>query len=807
MNIALIIHNFHLAATKDLLGDDDDAGATSPPIHDHSAEIGNVQNQLDSTKRSLETTKAERTSIEATIANQAAQLSALQTQLSSAKAAYETETRLLAALRERYTNQTTDINKAREELIHAESDLSAVRVEKSEIEQHLLRDKEEVRDLQRKMTEAGSTIELVKAEIEKAKKDAKQQKGLLAIAKKQLATRETERAKIEKDLEEANAEALAAGKEREEAETLLSKEIPAAPFANDAHTTTSPSVDSLAFAAAQPLPATPGSPGSIMSGSGSKSNNPFERLVMSHTGSSTRSQSPFLPFTNASVPTPFVAPPPPNGTAAMTDDPFSLAFGTEEPTNVPSSGLTTDVGAEPQSLTPRPPSINANVTSTDEMSSPLSDNDMFSTPPTTAVPVLAQHSGSMSQVGSFPGVEATLSQFPPAEAFSSEPPAAHEPETDLNAPLKEIDIDESDSSDDDTEDSQPLATLVKRASNIPPVPQESAVATNGATGAPSTGFSFDDAFVETSGQETQAAPPLAQSLEKELPPTSQATTPFDSFADTHVPPAIETVLESPSKAPAGVSDFDEAMGKIPSSASGTSDPNFTFDNSFDDNFDFGAASGTAFPPAPSSNGSAAPAPFLAVAPAPAPAPKNDGFDSVFAPQVSAQPPSLTSLPQAAPAQIAPSLSFDDAFGSASFATQSQPSQPSASSEAHGISFDDAFGGVGPSQALALDNNFGTASSRASFVPPQTQSPTGATPFPTASPPRDSSSSYNASRMSASPPVRATSPPPRVSSPKLRPSTASSSKDGHEKKEPVRHSKLSVCAFLYSVGSMVRLTSS
>ena len=193
MNIALIIHNFHLAVTKDLLGDDDDAGATSPPIHDHSAEIGNVQNQLDSTKRSLETTKAERTSIEATIANQAAQLSALQTQLSSAKAAYETETRLLAALRERYTNQTTDINKAREELIHAESDLSAVRVEKSEIEQHLLRDKEEVRDLQRKMTEAGSTIEHVKAEIEKAKKDAKQQKGLLAIAKKQLATRETER--------------------------------------------------------------------------------------------------------------------------------------------------------------------------------------------------------------------------------------------------------------------------------------------------------------------------------------------------------------------------------------------------------------------------------------------------------------------------------------------------------------------------------------------------------------------------------------------------------------------------------------
>jgi epidermal growth factor receptor substrate 15 len=53
------------------------------------------------------------------------------------------------------------------------------------------------------MKEVGDEIEREKAAIEKAKKETKHQKGLLAIAKKQLASREAEKAKIAKELEEA----------------------------------------------------------------------------------------------------------------------------------------------------------------------------------------------------------------------------------------------------------------------------------------------------------------------------------------------------------------------------------------------------------------------------------------------------------------------------------------------------------------------------------------------------------------------------------------------------------------------------
>ena len=117
---------------KDLLGDDDEPQASSPPLQDQSAEIGNVKNQLNSTNRSLEAAKTERASLERQLTEQAAMLASLQTQLSSAKAAYDTETRLLGTLKERFAAQSAEIQKTREELIHAESDLSAMRVEKAE---------------------------------------------------------------------------------------------------------------------------------------------------------------------------------------------------------------------------------------------------------------------------------------------------------------------------------------------------------------------------------------------------------------------------------------------------------------------------------------------------------------------------------------------------------------------------------------------------------------------------------------------------------------------------------------------------
>ncbi|KAI0075486.1 hypothetical protein K474DRAFT_1709004 [Panus rudis PR-1116 ss-1] len=795
---------------KNLLDDDDEPAAPSPPLQDKSAEIGNVQNQLNSTNRSLETTKTERQNVERALAEQASQLAMLQTQLSSAKAAYETETRLLSNLRERFNTQTADIQKAREELIHAESDLSAVRVEKTEIEQNLLRDKEEVRALQRKMAEVGSQVEILKAEVEKAKKEARQQKGLLAVARKQLATRETERAKVEKELADAQAEVQAATKEREEAEAELAKDVPSTQT-NGHDIVPSGSPDSVAIAAAHPLPVspelnTPVSPSSI------KSTNPFERLAMA--GNPSRTGSPFMPFSDTSVPTP-TAPsnePAPAPAAADDQDPFGFSAASES-----------DVAQHTETQESKPAELGelAPPGSNDSAQNALSpaSTDLFMTPPSTATLTKpAEFASEGDSASQFPPIDAVVSTDSGTDTTAAKPPTddSHTEHTHLDTQLKELDADESDSSDSD--DDEPLTNVKAKLAEKPSAPSTQEPPEPAAAPAPTS--AFDDSFGMSSTPVQSASPAPPAVTETQPTPGNAAPATKDDFDSVFGVPAGADATQAPQAdlstpkpngtTAASVSDFDEAFGKISSSSGPSQFSQFSFDSAFDDNFDFAAASAsaptdatpsTAIPSAP--NGFPAPGTALQATTAPAatePAGK-DEFDAVFLPsepgtsaQLAAAPVQSTST-GTAPGTDSRPFSFDDAFSSGSAQAPPPVAQPSQSNGSVGISFDDAFGGH-PSEALALDNSFtstqSTQSTPQKYAPPPGPPPShsGVTPFPTSTPPispgRGSSSD---ARRSMSPPPRQMSPPPRHSSPKLRPSTASSDKE--KEKPPTRHSKLSI----------------
>ncbi|KAJ7184172.1 hypothetical protein C8R46DRAFT_1063141 [Mycena filopes] len=726
-------------SNQDLLGDDDDTGTSSPPIHDQSAEIGNVQNQVNSTSRSLAAAQAERQALETTLANQAAQLSALQTQLSSAKAAYETETKLLAGLRDRQSVQTADITKTREELIRAESDLSAVRVEKSEVEGAFLRDKEEARALHKKMSEVGAQAEVVKADTERAKKEAKQQKGLLAIARKQLSTKEAERAKVEKEFLEAQAEAKAVVSEKEEVEsaiaTLEAQPMPTLPAPLAAPMISAPeralSADSLTFAASHVLPATP-DVGSPSVASSIKSNNPFERLV----GNSTpRSQSPFAPSAvvspeasaEGSAPDPF------GFARAFEADAGEAAVAPEEPV--------VEESLESKSPTPKPVEL-ATLSPQSEAATvddAVSETDVFSTPMTANGPT-------------FPAIDNVVStQFPPVEAASSSgnSPGHFEPEpeateTDLGAKLQELDVADSDSSSDsDSEDEVPLATLKEKNAEV--------------------------AANEAPAKANAAAEPSMDAFGMPM-----SNSPFGAPGNGFAPSA-------PQAAVAGVNAFDEALGKLPAGSSPA--PQFTsFDSAFDDNFDFASASGateTAFPPAPTAaalNGHAA-SPL-----APPGASKNE-FDSIFASDNAPGPVPTGELPK--PANGA------SAFGAPTITTQngSLAGKPVAGS----TSFDEAFAGFGSGPDL---KNLGASivespvtAPSGSSAPPQT--------FPSVSPVSSPKSAVPPARADSarpvSPPPRHRSPPParNNTSPKTRPSTSSSKEEKTKDAPPPRHSKLSI----------------
>lgn len=161
----------------------------------------------------------------------------------------------------RQKEQATLLGRARHELIAAESDLSALRVERTELEGTYLRDKEEVREMKKKMAQVSIDVKEAKEALEKLKKDARQQKGLVAISKKQLVTAEGEHDKVVKDLEETTRE------------IQQPFDAEASPF------------DHAETAAALPLPV---SPPVVTSPTASvRSTNPFDRM-----GSITRAITP-----------------------------------------------------------------------------------------------------------------------------------------------------------------------------------------------------------------------------------------------------------------------------------------------------------------------------------------------------------------------------------------------------------------------------------------------------------------------------------------------------------------------------------
>ncbi|KZV94049.1 hypothetical protein EXIGLDRAFT_835255 [Exidia glandulosa HHB12029] len=805
---------------KNLLDDEEETPNAAAQLQT-SAEIGNVKIQLASTERTLESTRQEREITEKTIESNAAQLAALQTQLASAKASYETESNLLTTLKERYTEQTAAISKTREELIAAESDLSAIKLEKTEVGGAALRDKDEVRALQKKMKDVADATEALKAELEKAKKDARQQKGLLAIAKKQLASAEADRARVLKELEEAQAEAAAEKKEVDEVNQAIEKlnaaaaiaPVPAAPSARIA----SPSLP--VEEAAIPLPPTATGTPVPAASPAAASLNPFAKLARQDTlaGGATppRVMSPFgaLPFATTAIPTPPIGPaaspapevaaptapaateveePAPMSATSAGDDPFGLDKF-DEVFSTPTEGMS------PMFTTP-PPGLDAFAVANVAGSPPA-----LETKPGLAglaEPAVAEGQAQFDEVSThFPAVDAV----PAVPAAIADAPASGE---DL-PPIKDLEPEDDTSSDEDEaggkfthitkpSDSDDWASAKENAEAAP-------VIANGDAEPTKPGPSFDDLFAEPAAAPAPAAAadssaPLARA--KSLSPaTSNASsprrpvsvlrslsstslgatdpfgapqsfdaTPFEPPVGEHVPPPIiETVLEpSPAAASAttaattsGVSDFDEAMGRLPGSGP---EPTVQFSSAFDDNFDFGSA---AFEPAP--------------APAAAPAAANGavdkgGFDDVFGlngttPDATVAFPSVGSpvLATSPPVEnkAAPTATFDDVFG-----TSEPPVAESSTGKANGHAANDSMS----------TTETGSTPAQAFTAPARPLSPATSGSHGVSTPPRQASPPPAGMSRSTSMRFRSSSPKPKDKA------------KAKESPEAPRHSKLSLSFF-------------
>lgn len=233
-----------------------------------------MRNQLANTTRSVTDLSNTRGELEKSAGTSANEIEELEAKLSEARVKHEAETKAVADLRVRVSEQKARLQRLNEDVIAAESDLSGMRSEKDELGQGLLRDKEEVRGLQARMKEIEDGKTGLKLLLEKLKKEARQQKGMATIAKKQLSTAEGSRDSIQREI-----------KEEEEA----AKE-PAPVSSRESPEPTGPlSPTTLTTPAGVPLPGTPRALSPTPTGMSQRSKNPFDLLAR---GSQSRATAP-----------------------------------------------------------------------------------------------------------------------------------------------------------------------------------------------------------------------------------------------------------------------------------------------------------------------------------------------------------------------------------------------------------------------------------------------------------------------------------------------------------------------------------
>lgn len=177
------------------------SGSATATATDQGADFGNKSLQLQSTEKAVSDLQSRRTTLEDSVATNASTLAELESRLSAVRGQHDTESKLVKDLEERSQKQNAELKTLREDVIREESELSALKAEKDELEQALMRDREDVRDMKKRMNDVQTETKSLKEQLDKLRKEARQQKGLVAISKKQLVTAEADQDKVASEIE------------------------------------------------------------------------------------------------------------------------------------------------------------------------------------------------------------------------------------------------------------------------------------------------------------------------------------------------------------------------------------------------------------------------------------------------------------------------------------------------------------------------------------------------------------------------------------------------------------------------------
>ncbi|KAI9816348.1 MAG: hypothetical protein M1832_005105 [Thelocarpon impressellum] len=251
------------SAMDDLLGDNDPE--VSKKLTAETTELANLSNQVGTLATQMQEVKTKRPSTEQELSGATAQKRQFEARLSELRALYEREVREVKELDERLARSRAETRKLQQDIAMVEGTYEDLRVQHQQVATALEADQQENANLKERMRIVNTDIAQLRPQLEKLRSDARQQKGLVAINKKQLATNEAERDRVQGEIDETSHVPDQATRE------------PARSFSSSSQAQ-SPTVG------ASPAPS-----------SASQSTNPFFRRSPSAAADNTMSPGPFAP--------------------------------------------------------------------------------------------------------------------------------------------------------------------------------------------------------------------------------------------------------------------------------------------------------------------------------------------------------------------------------------------------------------------------------------------------------------------------------------------------------------------------------
>lgn len=186
--------------TEDLLGDNDTE--TKGNNMNDTMELANLSNQIGTLSKSMQDVAGQRNATQNELNTTAQQKKNFEQRLAQLRTLYENQAKEVRELQDKLTASRNDTKKLQTDCAMIEATYKDLQTQRQAILTGLQADHQENADLKEKMRTVNAEVAAIKPQIEKLRSEARQQKGMVAINKKQLATSEGERDKLKTEGED-----------------------------------------------------------------------------------------------------------------------------------------------------------------------------------------------------------------------------------------------------------------------------------------------------------------------------------------------------------------------------------------------------------------------------------------------------------------------------------------------------------------------------------------------------------------------------------------------------------------------------